>query len=591
MNITLRDLRQAKGYFFWVAIIWIVYGHTLFFDFFVFDDSLHIFNNAHTGVRSLTDLLYFWANSLTPVIFLVWQLISMVFSNQDPAPFRALNFFLMAGIAKIMFDLAYDFISQKNTKLEKHQAPLALILVLIYVFHPSQVESVVWVSSGRTLLATFFALCSVKYYLKTNESIEFSKDSFLSVCFFVLGILSKPSVVTVPLFMLLASLAYGKSLKSSMKMIWPIILLGFIMGIMHISDTLSPELANLNLKGKFVLVIDSIASYYKLALLPFTQSFDYARNPINVISEWESRGFMFYVPSLTIVFFISFLGYVKQLRPIFFGFIGFYGLLFPNMGMIYYDFQNISTVSSRYLNFPLIILILSLIPIINSFSTLIETRSKQIKIFVSVTLIALLFANFNYSKLWNSSLEVLAKGKSVTGATYALSISLGNQYLRIGNYPKAEVEYLEAWKLDPLSYEPVRALINLYQYYQNTLQIRFFLEKIERQMIIISPDQALNMARLYFLVGEFESAKKYALISYNAKIEERISLDFYNSCIYQLDNKLEKYYNSLIQTYMGESRGEMARTLVEIATKELPNSEIIKQRKKEISPTYKKDKK
>ena len=585
MNTTSWKDRKFIQILFWIGVVWFFYGFTLFFDFFVFDDGLHIWNNAITGVRSPDDLFYYWRSSLTPVIYFVWQFVSMVFTNQNPAPFRALNFILMGGCTYLVFDLSrtfLDLISKKGNTLEKN---LPYIAAFFYLLHPSQVESIVWVSSGRTLLATFFALLSLKSLSLVDDESEFSKYTFLTVAYFVLGVLSKPSIVTLPVLMVGLLYLKGKNYKQVLTTLWPIILIGLIMGFLHVSEVFTPYLKTLSYGDRLIIVLDSIASYFKILYFPFIQSFDYARNPANVLSEWHANKWLFLL-SPTLILISSFSGlFSKRLKKWSLFMLGFYALLLPNMGFIYYDFQNISTVSSRYLHLPLVIIALAIIPL---GIYLIEKWEKHSVALIgtSVGVIILLgLTNFNYARLWVNSLDVLSHSRSVTGPSYSLSMSMGTLYVRSGKYKLAEKAFLEAWDLEPIDYGPVLALIDLYQIYKFKGPIDNFLTKVRERGVLVTPDKSFEVAKLYAEIDNYERARYFSNIAYKSNIDPVASKAFYLKCIEMLDRKKINHYLFVIDNFFELKKIDVARELFDVAILEFPNSKELLELKKKFSST------
>jgi tetratricopeptide (TPR) repeat protein len=78
----------------------------------------------------------------------------------------------------------------------------------LFTLHPLRVESVAWVCERRDVLSSFFALLSLLAYAQYVENSK-QKDPrvkrFYGLCLlaFILGLMSKPMVVTLPLYMLL----------------------------------------------------------------------------------------------------------------------------------------------------------------------------------------------------------------------------------------------------------------------------------------------------------------------------------------------------------------------------------------------------
>jgi Flp pilus assembly protein TadD len=78
----------------------------------------------------------------------------------------------------------------------------------VFALHPLRVESVVWVAERKDVLSTFFWMLTVGAYIRYAENLKFQISNFkffytLALIFFVLGLLSKPMLVTLPFVLLL----------------------------------------------------------------------------------------------------------------------------------------------------------------------------------------------------------------------------------------------------------------------------------------------------------------------------------------------------------------------------------------------------
>jgi len=82
------------------------------------------------------------------------------------------------------------------------QAVPAALVGLLYGVHPVTIESVAWVSERKTVLAAFFALWSLVLYM---YYVRRQKRSFEAGCLimYVLSLLSKPTIVAMPVLLLL----------------------------------------------------------------------------------------------------------------------------------------------------------------------------------------------------------------------------------------------------------------------------------------------------------------------------------------------------------------------------------------------------
>src|SRR5690606_11451109 len=75
---------------------------------------------------------------------------------------------------------------------------VAFITALLFLIHPMQVESVVWISASKVLLYAFFFLSALVFYLRyiaTNRKVFY----FLGIDFFILYLEAKEQTLIFPL--------------------------------------------------------------------------------------------------------------------------------------------------------------------------------------------------------------------------------------------------------------------------------------------------------------------------------------------------------------------------------------------------------
>ncbi len=95
---------------------------------------------------------------------------------------------------------------------------VALVAGLLFAVHPSHVEAVAWVSSRKELLSTTFLLLSTYAYLHARRGNTLRAWPYAaSVACFALGLLSKLSIVTLPLFFLLVDVLAVKQARRDGK--------------------------------------------------------------------------------------------------------------------------------------------------------------------------------------------------------------------------------------------------------------------------------------------------------------------------------------------------------------------------------------
>ena len=112
-----------------------------------------------------------------------------------PFGYHLVNLLLHTGVVLLLWRL-----------LLRLGVPGAWFAAAVFAVHPLHVESVAWVMGRKDLLATVFYLSSVLAYIRCTEmprGRRRGKHYLLAMALFVLGLLSKSIIVTLPVVLLL----------------------------------------------------------------------------------------------------------------------------------------------------------------------------------------------------------------------------------------------------------------------------------------------------------------------------------------------------------------------------------------------------
>jgi tetratricopeptide (TPR) repeat protein len=204
-----------------VAVTLAVYWPVMRYDFVNYDDPDYFTANTHvqTGL-TLPNMVWAFSTRKTanwhPLTWLSLMLDAELF---DKGPFgpHFTNLLLHAANTVLLFLLL-----QRLTAANWRSALVAALFAL----HPLHVESVAWISERKDVLSTFFGLLALLFYAGYAQGVtgdgwqvtrteitpqpspppvtcHVSHFYWLAVLFFVLGLMSKPMLVTLPLVMLL----------------------------------------------------------------------------------------------------------------------------------------------------------------------------------------------------------------------------------------------------------------------------------------------------------------------------------------------------------------------------------------------------
>ena len=174
-----------------------IYGQTLSHKFLNYDDKLYVTDNTH--VQSGLNLQSIgWAFTTEKALYfhpLTWMSL-MLDSNlygMHPWGFHLTNLIFHAAASVLLF-LALRLLTGSLW-------PSAAVAAL-FAIHPLNVESVAWIAERKGVLSTFFWVMALGAYGWYGRRGGVGRYIAVAVAF-VLGLMSKPMVVTLPFVLLL----------------------------------------------------------------------------------------------------------------------------------------------------------------------------------------------------------------------------------------------------------------------------------------------------------------------------------------------------------------------------------------------------
>jgi tetratricopeptide (TPR) repeat protein len=163
----------------------------------VFDDPDYV-GNAHVQAGLSWDGVKWafttWqASNWHPLTWLSHMLDASLF-GPNPGAQHLVNVLFHAANAVLLFLFLYR-------ATEKLWA--AALVAALFAWHPMHVESVAWLSERKDVLSTFFGLLTLIAYLKYVHSPQSKTWYIWTLVFFILSLIGKPMLVTLPFLMLL----------------------------------------------------------------------------------------------------------------------------------------------------------------------------------------------------------------------------------------------------------------------------------------------------------------------------------------------------------------------------------------------------
>ena len=345
------------GGFFVITLV--VYGASLKNDFVRFDDGLLIYENTAVREMSLGSLKTAFT-TYDPELYIPLTLLSYkmdyLIGGRNPFLYHFHNLILHTLNAVLVTSVLFLFFRNRW---------LAMLLGVLFAVHPLHTEAVVWASSRKDLLSTFFFLSSLLAYLLYCHAERSAAASTLrlrssstrsaqddrggtetkqvlqlyigSIFLFLLGLLSKVMVLTLPVVLLLVDWKEGR--KWDRKMLLekvPYFALSILFGVIALYGKRDVT-SSATLVETVLMAAKSTVFYLQKLFLPTGLSVLYPYTESIRLSSPE-----FFVPFLLLFAFLGLLAFsLRYTRDLLFGFLFFLVTLLPT-------FLNFSKLGDYY---------------------------------------------------------------------------------------------------------------------------------------------------------------------------------------------------------------------------------------------------
>ena len=418
------------------------------------DDNLQILYNPDVlNISWLSIKNYFtsfYVHSYQPIASLSFGLEYYFFGNNPLIPHITNLVLHLLNIIVVFFLL---------NKITPQFKALNVFILAVFAIHPLQGELLGWISTRSTLVANFFVLLSCLYYIKYITIKDWSyKYLWFSLLFFVLSLLSKSSVIVLPIVLLSFDYLYGRKLSIVLLLEKTPFLVGsFAIGIVSLISRNVVEStsevgfnAYYNLYEKLSISSQSVFLYLKKIFITDDLGIYYGY-PIRIGVD-GTIGFSFLIAPLFIVLIAVFCWIVyrniseEHKRLWVFGFSFFLINIFIVINIISFG---ATFFAERYLY-------IGIIGILISISTLLHALIKNSPLLeygVYALLVVFLFhlgiVSNDRASIWKSDLTLwthVAKFKSQSSYPHK---TLGRIYEKKENYEKAVNIYNNGIKTNP----------------------------------------------------------------------------------------------------------------------------------------------
>jgi Tfp pilus assembly protein PilF len=187
------------------------------------DDDKNFLANPHYRGLGLDQLSWMWTTfHMGHYIPLTWMTLGLDYTlwGMKPQGYHLTSLLIHVANAVALYYLARRFLASgtslhlvtgvksgpgQDTEISGAVTLAAALAALLFAVHPLRVESVAWITERRDVLSLFFALLCLLAYIRSAEGARSRRWYWTSVLLFACALLSKATVVTLPVVLLLVN--------------------------------------------------------------------------------------------------------------------------------------------------------------------------------------------------------------------------------------------------------------------------------------------------------------------------------------------------------------------------------------------------
>jgi len=440
--------RHIIIYLFFILTILAVFLQVTNHNFLGFDDDRYIVENHHV-LLGLTPNGILWAfttgyaSNYHPLTWLSHMLDISLF-GLNPGWHHLVNL-LFHILNTLLLFLIFRWMTEELWK--------SAFVAALFALHPLHVESVVWIAERKDVLSTFFWMLTILAYVYYVKNPVFKRYLLVLFCF-LLGLLSKPMLVTLPFVLLLLDywplcrFELKSKLKIPLHLIWekiPLFALSLLLCIVtYFAQQYGGAVRTLEIFSLKIRVANALVSYitYIMKMVwPFKLAVLYPHLG-NALSIWKAL-----VAGLLLVFVsVLVIRFVKKLPYLSVGWFWYLGTLVPVIGLVQVGSQS---MADRYTYVPLIGIFIMIAWGVPELLKRWRYNKTIFSLSAGIVIPILMIITWIQVGYWKDSITLFEHTLSVTSNNYLAHNNLGVVQARRGKLNEAITHYHEALRIKP----------------------------------------------------------------------------------------------------------------------------------------------
>ncbi|MBI5156071.1 tetratricopeptide repeat protein [Candidatus Peregrinibacteria bacterium] len=398
------------------------------------DDEMLIYGNPWLRALNISTITHIFTHFdpelYDPLTLFAWQAIVAVAGFQ-PVAFHLASLLLFLGSTVLVFVITERLTKNRTT---------AVIVTLLWALHPLNAAAVLWASAFKDVLSSFFFLSSLLTYLYFRGSGARSTYVF-SILLFLPGLLSKVSVVFLPLILILIDLLQKRRLtRGAIVEKIPYVLLSILFLIIAffgkgqtIASLTAAETMALSLRAILFSALHIVWPWPLAIIYPVT-------TPVHLVSLPTALSGLAGVAFLLIAILLR-----RRVPWLSFGLLWFLILLVPSFAT-FLKGTGVTLTSDQYLMLPMIGILL---PLAVALTRLAQRRRAIAIVCMLIVLLPLSLVTASRGRVWRDSISLYRDTIAHFPDVIAMHYNLGLAYSHVRDFPMALSEFDRVLALDP----------------------------------------------------------------------------------------------------------------------------------------------